>query len=254
MKGIPILLLTASNIYFCLLLFFRRESHSDPRTLRMPNQFYGLNQTFTEEPTAPWLSNTSVITFPTLLQQITREDISYIYPEDPRRYRSRFGTLSPEDRPLYVSSSISTIVQFKARDYGMERCVLKVILPNERIHSPPDGPIDIDRQRDWIPFSGSMPIDIWRLNPIPSTKNNPWIDPRALSFRNRPRRGEFFTTLLVRGGMEVQSPAFRCAENEVLSFELTCVGCKLDVWQDKQIPAMGMVMEQTWYNVAGIAL
>jgi len=235
-------LFTIANLAVCLYLLFTQEHPIDPRTLRMPDQFYGLDKSF--DSGAPWLSNTTVITFPTLLQQISQEEPSKVYPDDPRRYRSGFGTLSPEDRPLYVSSSISTIVQFRVRDYHMDTCTLKMILPADRSFSPHNQTISVGRERNWRKFDGSMEIDVWKLSP--SEKSNPWIEPRSLSFRNRPRRdGEVpFAKLAVQGGEEVSSQEFRCRKDDVLSFELTCEGCVLDVWQDKQMPAMGLIVEQ----------
>jgi len=248
--------LTVVDVMVCSVLlfhYFREGYHTDPRTLRMPNQYYGLDTTL--DGGAPSLSNSSVITFPGLLQQITQGDPNYVYPDDPRRYRSDFGTLSPEDRPLYVSASVSTIAQFRVRDYRMETCVLKLMLPSERMFSPLIESTSVGRQRDWAPFDGSMEIEVWKLDPISSKRSGDWIDPRTLSFRNRPRRGSSraFAKLAIQGAGEASSPRFRCARDEVLSFELTCQGCALDVWQDKQLPAVGLIIEQFWSDgTAGV--
>jgi len=119
-----------------------------------------------------------------------------------------------------------------------------MILPADRNFSPHNQTISVGRERNWRQFDGSMKIDIWKLSP--SKKSNPWIEPRSLSFRNRPRRdGEVpFAKLAVQGGEEVSSQEFRCRKDDILSFELTCEGCVLDVWQDKQMPAMGLIVEQ----------
>ncbi|EGN92260.1 hypothetical protein SERLA73DRAFT_173018 [Serpula lacrymans var. lacrymans S7.3] len=39
------------------------------------------------------------------------------------------GTISPEDRRVHITPTISTILQFRALDFGMEHCQLQVVLP-----------------------------------------------------------------------------------------------------------------------------
>jgi len=223
----------------------------------MPNQFYGLAASGILKEGgggAPWLANTTVITFPTLLQQVDRKSPGKVFPEDPRRYRSSFGTLSPEDRPLYVSSSVSTIAQFRVRDYRMERCRLKLNLPEEMILSSSPVP-PLVRQRDWVRFSGSMNVRVSILESKTKGIDDDnsgvvgglsWIDPRTLNFRTRQRKfkSHEFETLIVRGGEEVSSEGFDCPDGSILSFELSCEDCLLDVWQDKEMPPMGLFLEQ----------
>jgi hypothetical protein len=128
----------------------------------------------------------------------------------------------------------------------MRTCVLKIILPRDRNFSPWNQTISEGRQRDWIHFEGRMSINVWRLEDPEKGKH--WIDPRTLSFRNRPRRvnSDMFTTLDVQGGEEASSPEFACAQDEVVSFELSCDDCALDVWQDKEMPPIGLIIEQFW--------
>jgi len=238
-----IAILTALNAIISIAIFFRSSPQAAlPRQLRMPNQFNGLEGTMKEG--APWLSNASIVAFPTFLQQVDQSRPSYVYPDDARRHLSLFGTLSPEDRQLYVSSIISTIAQFKIRDYAMERCVLKIVLPRENSisESQLNETLPNDRHRDFVSFPGTIDIHVWLLDT--SGMKDAWIDPRTLSFKTRPKRVRFFSTLSVEAGFEAQSRRFPCKSDSVWSFEVTCKHCVLDVWQDKQLPRIGLVVEQ----------
>jgi len=235
--------LTVLNAIISIALFFLIQTPAiPPRQLRMPSQFNGLARTIKEG--TPWLSNTSIVAFPTLLQQVDQNRPSYVYPEDPRRHLSLFGTLSPEDRQLYVSPTISSIAQFKVRDYAMEKCAIKIILPRENSisESQLNETLPTDRRRDWVYFTGSMDIQVWILDR--AGMKDVWIDPRTLSFKSRPRRDRLFSTLFVEAGSEAQTERFSCKSDSVLSFEVTCRDCVLDVWQDKQLPPIGLIVEQ----------
>lgn len=57
------------------------------------------------------------LTFPTLLQQVDSEKPDLASSDDPKRYMTKtFGTISPEDRPFYLSSSVRNTLQYLAFD------------------------------------------------------------------------------------------------------------------------------------------
>lgn len=104
------LISTLLNIY----LFFFRSNSSDelsPTTLlRRPSQFGGLSQINYSDPLLhDHFSNLSLTTFPTLIQPISGtepERIFYVEANDPRRKFTKFGTISPEDRRLFISEEM----------------------------------------------------------------------------------------------------------------------------------------------------
>ena len=109
LRHILLALLSCANGALFLWLFYITSSiRSSPTKLRLADQFYGLSKTMPDG--APWLQNTSIITFPTILQQIDLSDPNFISPQadDPRRYITEYaGIVSPEDRHLYVTRSVS---------------------------------------------------------------------------------------------------------------------------------------------------
>jgi hypothetical protein len=141
---------------------------------------------------------------------------------------------------------ISTVAQFKVRDYGMEQCFLKIVLPRNLSISPSNESPSEPRKRNWIMFTEAMNIEIWSLKTPHSEniKKSQWIDPRTLSSGNRPPREKKVAELSVFAGSEARSESFGCLRDSVLSFELACDDCTLDVWQDKQKPPIGLVIEQ----------
>jgi hypothetical protein len=230
-----------------------------PYPTTLPNQFPSLESIVPQG--AAWLSNHIIHAFPSLLQQISYDEPSKVFPDDPRRYRTEdFGTISPEDRHLLVTSSvrhsnsnnieshsnplqISSIVQFRVRDHLMNTCSIKIILPKEHENTNTNNGTSL-RERDWLSFSEPMNITIWTLDVSPDSRGWTWIDPRALSASTRPQRAEKLGTLLIRPGEESSTKSFVCQDGSVLSFELSCESCSLDVWQDKQRPPFGLVLEQ----------
>jgi len=181
--------------------------------------------------------------FPTLLQQIDYNNPNFVYPNDPRRYRSYFGVISPEDRPLYISSSVSTVAQFRIRDYWMGRCTLKIALPLDRKFASNSSMPSLQRERDWIGFTGAVRLTIWTLE-IPKNIQSLWLNPRTLNARTRPSRGRKFAEVYIEAGSDFRSEPFSCKRDSVISFELSCEDCVLDVWQDKQMPPVGLSLEQ----------
>jgi len=211
------------------------------KTLRVGDQFYGLSGSLQGGLMGP--STSPLTTFPTLLQQIDYNNPNFVYPNDPRRYRSYFGVISPEDRPLYISSSVSTVAQFRIRDYWMGRCTLKIALPLDRKFASNSSMPSLQRERDWIGFTGAVRLTIWTLE-IPKNIQSLWLNPRTLNARTRPSRGRKFAEVYIEAGSDFRSEPFSCKRDSVISFELSCEDCVLDVWQDKQMPPVGLSLEQ----------
>lgn len=114
---------------------------------------------------------------------------------------------------------VHTILQFRAMDYGMERCALALRLPSDR-----------DKQ-DWAPGNGPVSVDVCALG-----VDRP-LDPRALSWASRPSCREPFGTLTAGPGEETRLPAFPCSWGTLYTYEVACASespdCQLDVWANR---------------------
>jgi len=279
------LLSTLLHLYFS---FFPSRSQESTQILRRPTQFISLSSIpYSTHPLlSPHFSNITLTTFPTIVQPIYRFEPNHVFYEesaDPRRQFTRFGTISPEDRRVVANAGedgqkISTIVQFRTRDYGMEKCRLRLFLdPNHR-HDPSLSSEDQSRRKDWILSGNTSQLLIWILEtPLdPETrqalsklKGQPgyeshkygWIDQKKLSYatahaiRKEPLTTFNLTDIQLQegsnknaeGGM-LESPEFECLEDSILTFEIVCVSpaCEIDWWQDRRMPVgAGIILHQS---------
>ena len=83
---------------------FKLVSPTTPRDLSRPSQFIGLDE-LTFDSNAE--KDLEIVTFPPLLQQIDQQRPDYVSSDDPRRRFTHFGTISPEDRQLLITNSVS---------------------------------------------------------------------------------------------------------------------------------------------------
>ncbi|KAG6897831.1 hypothetical protein C0995_010120, partial [Termitomyces sp. Mi166 len=79
--------------YMAIPVLLHREP--DLASLPRPNQFIGLESiNYTKHP----FPNVKMATFAGVIAQIDRSRPNFVYPVDPRRRSTYFGTVSPEDR------------------------------------------------------------------------------------------------------------------------------------------------------------
>ncbi|KAG6884644.1 hypothetical protein C0993_009325 [Termitomyces sp. T159_Od127] len=145
------------------------------------------------------------------------------------------GTVYPDDKKIVVTnevnfscvfvstyssfSEISTILQFRAIDYGMEICELHIDLPQSSAAAERVEAISVYR------LESSSPLDV-----------------RSLSYRTRPRRLGRLGDVHAAINAEVDwHRKMTCKLEEVLTLELACpedipVGtqCSLEWWQRKE--------------------
>jgi len=276
------LLSTILNLYLSFFPPRSQPTQDLTHILRRPTQFISLSSI--PYATHPLLSshflNLTLTTFPIIVQPISHSAPNRVFYEesaDPKRQFTRFGTISPEDRRILVNASkdgpeISTIVQFRARDYGMEKCRLRLFLdPNHR-HEPSLSETPL-RRKDWTLSGDTSQFQIWILETplgpeihqaLANSKGQPgyephkygWIDQRKLSYTTRPIRKELLTTFNLSeiqggrnnaGGM-LESTEFECLEDSILTFEIACLSpsCEVDWWQDRRMPVgAGIILHQS---------
>lgn len=133
----------------------------------------------------------------------------------------------------HTTLQISTIAQFRARDWGMEWCRFKISLPKDAEYKTTT--VDEERERDWILEGDTTDLEVWELD-APY-----WIDLSQLSYNHRPRRTAHIFSFRVMKDKTLLSREFRCPADSIGSFEFFCVspGCRIDIWQDKQLPTIG---------------
>ncbi|KAI0060425.1 hypothetical protein BV25DRAFT_1788721, partial [Artomyces pyxidatus] len=136
------------------------------------------------------------------------------------------GTDAPEARRVEVTNMISTVIQFRAIDWGMESCAAdpKYGLPALYLGN------------------GSNVIDIYALVSGPGKSGlDDVIDGNRLSYRARPALGDKVASVKVDYGT-TWTHRFHCAMDSLHAFVLTAGSEATSVqwWQDKQSESPGM--------------
>jgi hypothetical protein len=141
------------------------------------------------------------------------------------------GTLAPDEKHLRVDSDTHTILQFRAIDFGMEKCELVIGLP--RGDEELEGNSTFD-------FQDSSALDVYALHhPGP-------VDVRKLTWRSRPKRRDIVGTVTPTAGEETIIAWFPCRTGSLHTFEVAChddSDCLVDVWSS-QNKTWGVYMYQ----------
>jgi len=178
-----------------------------------------------------------ITTWPVLLAQINVADKHHIYIDGSARVSRLFGAVSPNHHTFRVGREIHTIAQFRARDFGMERC--QVI-----INLPPSASVAYDTKHEVGANTDTVRVAMWRLTPTQAGL----IDSQTLSWHSRPKRVDstpihIFST--GRGHLS-ESVLFLCPQDSIHTFEFECadVGCSLDFSQNISRADLGVYMKQ----------
>ncbi|KAH6914549.1 hypothetical protein BKA70DRAFT_550193 [Coprinopsis sp. MPI-PUGE-AT-0042] len=162
--------------------------------------------------------------FPLVVSRINAQDPQRVY-TDTTHWLSRLGLVYPEENEVTVTSSYSTIMQFRTLDFGMERC--SVVLS-----------IDASSYR----YQSGSKIDIWEL------KAPRRLDPRSISWTSRPSRNRLFSSMALSVNTTgLESPEFRCSSGSLHAFEFACSdseACQLEYRQDAKKHDLGIYIKQ----------
>ena len=90
--------------YMTIPYLLHREP--DLASLPRPNQFIGLERINYTKHAFP---NVKMATFAGVIAQIDRSRPNFVYPVDPRRRSTYFGTVSPEDRNVLATNQARSI-------------------------------------------------------------------------------------------------------------------------------------------------
>ncbi|KAJ7670411.1 hypothetical protein B0H14DRAFT_3909505 [Mycena olivaceomarginata] len=222
--GINVGLAVSSNVFKPAAPSLSSITRKDVGSLRRPSQFIRFDEIKRPFPPEP----KQLLNYPLLVSQIDESEKGRVFEDDTRRYLSPIGTISPEDRRVLVTNKISTVVQFRAIDYGMEICELHIVLP-EFLHLQ----------------QNAAALSVFRLN-----ASYP-IDVKTLAYSNRPAHvGKLADIFIERGTGVHWRRNFTCEMEELLTFELRCSPgddqslCAMEWWQNKDDPAAAMYIIQ----------
>ncbi|KAH9163298.1 hypothetical protein EDB89DRAFT_1912752 [Lactarius sanguifluus] len=116
------------------------------------------------------------------------------------------GYVPLDARRLWVTGDVSTVVQFRAIDYGMENCSLAL--------APSEGAAGVD-----------VELDVWALADaprLPGRRLNANLDVRTLTWASRPERKEHIG----------ETRMFACPSGSYHTLEIACAttrGCDIDI-------------------------
>ncbi|KAF8067797.1 hypothetical protein FPV67DRAFT_1415931 [Lyophyllum atratum] len=188
----------------------RQVDRNSIHTLRRPSQYIGFDTIPRPSPPIP----RNLTNFPFAVAQIDSAEARKVFETETKRYLSLSGTVYPDDKKV-----ISTVVQFRAIDYGMEACDVHITLAPARASLGHVEAISLYR------LESATPLDL-----------------ETLSHRTSPRRlGRIADIQAVLGSETHWHRKMSCSMEEVLTFELACphdipVGtiCDLEWWQTKE--------------------
>ncbi|KAI0300035.1 hypothetical protein B0F90DRAFT_1726125 [Multifurca ochricompacta] len=222
-----ILLLALGYRYTKTVLF-----HVDPRKLETPSTYINFDLLY-RNGTKTNLRFPSIQGLPRALAQVSSREPDKVDPQWPVSYLAPYGSVPYNDRHLLVEPEISTFVQFRVLDYGMENCSLA-------LHIPEYGSETMEIAR-----IGST-IDVWSL--AVDSK----VDLLEISFRTLPRRVSKIGTFTPRFNTTELLPSFTCQSGTYHAFLLTCPegarkeNCWVDLTSVKEKPVgLYMVQHQT---------
>ncbi|KAF9002065.1 hypothetical protein BDQ17DRAFT_1186166, partial [Cyathus striatus] len=162
--------------------------------------------------------------YPIVLAPIDSSKPFQIFGLDPKAQRTSIGSISPEKRQLHISDTISTVVQFRALDFGMESCELAIRMDLKKM--------DVGstfHSLDLFTLEGKFPLRTDQL-----------------SYNNRPSRIQKVAEISeLKDGYNVLYN-FDCKMDGLFTFELACHqitaedrSCGLEWWQDRENPNPG---------------
>ncbi|KAK0469248.1 uncharacterized protein EV420DRAFT_1633669 [Desarmillaria tabescens] len=221
-------ILTASSSTITSQHSARGFSRQDISLLRRPSQFIGFDKIERPSPPKPRQFHN----YPILVATVDSAAADKAFGYDLKRVMSPAGTISFDEWHVIINQTVSTIVQFRAFDWGMETCQLGLSLPSAINNST----------------TAQAPLTVYRLD------SSHALNPLSLSYRTHPERASQIATIELSAEPSHWQRNFTCATEEVLTFEFACSGlslpelCRFDWWQEKRsdiTPAVYMIQHAT---------
>ncbi|KAF7297365.1 hypothetical protein MIND_00970000 [Mycena indigotica] len=234
---------TLLNLSFLLLQKENLSNNIKSSRIRLenPSSYIGLDKVV-HNTTSPPVPPKPISAWPDFAEQIAESSPSMVLHQVDRHF-TYFGTAYPTDRKFRIALDVSTVVQFRVRDFGMEKCTLTLSMG---IAPPPTSGHHHGRSLSESAMATGS-IDVWQLDQAHR------LDPEHLSWNNRPSRRHLFATwdLAEMQGQPTASfrtTEFLCPSTEILTFELACAAgnpsCHLEFAQPREQPHSALFLIQ----------
>lgn len=218
-----------SSIAMMSLVALKGASPADVERLEYASTYIGLDSVFRNPAAIP---PSPLRGFPVVVGIVNQLRPTTSYPDTPS-WESTFGTVYTADRGVRMSPTVrtdspplkkkhahaipvqeTTMVQFWAGDYGMERCSLEFTLPS-------------------TPTGETVFIQAWHVD-APQR-----LSPEGLAWDSRPKKDGLLFSQEVKANGTVRSEEFQCHSGSFQTFELGCTGdgCLVDFRQNPKIDA-----------------
>lgn len=231
---------TLANLLVLRITEFKEANPPQPKNLRRPSQFPGLDRI--ERPVPP--IERSIVNFPFVVARIDQQNPRKVVSNDAPSGMANGNRVKVTNKvrildvritsfELIFVRQISTVLQFRALDWGMESCELTVRLPGAEMV------VDNNRSNSTASFVlGPTHNHIYVHTLISDSKGSPVnevLDAKKLTYASRPELGEKIGSLHLDYGFE-WSHTFPCAMDSLHAFALVAADDPTHVewWQDKQ--------------------
>ncbi|KAI0053243.1 hypothetical protein FA95DRAFT_1552757 [Auriscalpium vulgare] len=200
-------------------IFCTEEPRRDWSTLEYISSYIGFDRLYPNNSIPPVLASRPIVNHALIFGRVWSNKPSKVfsYWQD-LRLESHRMTYGPNiERRFLVDPETSTIAQFRAKDYGMERCALVLDIPAYN-HT-------LDASTVSSSTGSSASIDVWALSVEEALQYH------TLSWQTKPPRKAYVGSLAAAFGMRVELPAFECPRGSYQTFEYTCSdpACEVDV-------------------------
>lgn len=191
--------------------------------------------------------NYTIENMPLVVGSVDRDHPNALRPDETPHWWTFQGTVVPDRRHILVTETISTIVQFRALDFGLETCQLTITLPtyaslvNSTVESENNKP------RTYSFSAPSVPVHVWALESATPGGRELELDLSQLTFANRPSRKTYLGVIDAREGGKATADTFACKSASLHTLELSCEisECLLDFWADAIEPRMALFIKQS---------
>ncbi|TCD64207.1 hypothetical protein EIP91_004441 [Steccherinum ochraceum] len=205
-----------------------KEANPPPlKNLRRPSQFPGLDKI--ERPVPP--IERSIINFPFVVGRVDKQNPRKVVPENAP------DGIANGNR-VKVVNRISTVLQFRALDWGMESCELTVRIPGE------DMVVDNGKSNATASFVFGPTHNHVYVHTL-LAPHDKVLDGRKLTYASMPELGDKIGSLHLDYGFE-WSYTFPCAMDSLHAFALVAAdeSTHVEWWQDKQSLLPAIYIEQ----------
>jgi len=245
------IVLSIVNITFFIHQYIDRGSATSTTSdseLELANAYIGFDKLHVLNPEAATPSYT-IENMPLVVGSVDQELSNAVRPDETPHWWTFQGTVVPDRRHIFVNESISTIIQFRAQDYGLETCEPTLILPTftDLIDANSTVKSENNKPRTYTVSDAPFAVHVWALDSVAPNGRELELDIARLTHANKPTRKTYLGALDAQEGVRATADAFKCKSGSLHTLELSCdsPGCLLDFWTDEVEPRMAFFIKQS---------